>query len=127
MNNRSWYLFQRALLALTNWQPFFDPLTSVLESQPMRFKLSRLPIEFWTFQNVERVIGFADARKLLAVDYVTETKTKLEFIKGIAAMNLNRPLIQEVIILESVDGLHRQFINYDFLAEVCFICGDPAH
>lgn len=27
MNNRSWYLFQRALLALSNWQPFFDPLT----------------------------------------------------------------------------------------------------
>lgn len=68
----------------------------------------------------------ADVGTLLTVDYITETKTKLKFVKGIAAVNLNKLLIQEVM-LESVDGLHRQFINYDFLAEACFICGDPAH
>lgn len=73
MGNRPWYVFQKALLALSNLQPCFDPLTSVFESQPLRFKLPRFPIEFWTFQNVERVIS--DAGKLISVDYVTKTKT----------------------------------------------------
>lgn len=90
----------------------------------MCFKLPCLPMEFWNFHNVEKVI--ANAGKLLAVDYVTETKTELEFVKGVAVVNLNLPLIQE-IILESSEGLHQQFINYDFLAEACFFFGDPAH
>lgn len=124
IDNKTWYLYQKALLALTHWKPFFDSLTSVLESRPVRFKLPRLPIEFWTFQNVAGVI--ADAGKLLVVDYVTESKTKLEFVIGMAEVNLNWPLVQE-ITLESSEGIHRQFINYDFLAEACFICGDLAY
>lgn len=47
-------------------------------------------------------------------------------MKGNAVVNLNLPLIQKTT-LESFEGLHQQFINYDFLAEACFICGDLAH
>lgn len=47
----------------------------------------------------------AKAGKLMAVDYVTESKTKLEFMKSIAEVDLNWPLIQEVT-LETAEGLH---------------------
>lgn len=84
----------------------FDPLSSILAAQPAWTKLPRLPIEFWRFKSIEKLLAEANVGRLVRLDFVSQTKAKLALVRALVEVNLNTPLIQQLDI--EVKGQKRE-------------------
>lgn len=114
-----WKIFDNYLVT-QRWVPEFRPRTAKLSKMAVWIRLPELPMEYFRDDIIKSILE--DVGKPLKIDRTTATRVKGRFARAAVEVDLNKPLVSEVVVLNSA-----QPIEYEGLHVVCFECGVVGH
>lgn len=119
VKNGPWFIGDH-FLSLRAWEPFFKPSSANVSLAAVWVRLNELSIELYDLEVLQQ-IG-ESIRKVLRIDSHTTTEAKGKYVRLCIQIDLNKPLINTVII-----GRFEQGVTYKGLQRLCFSCGRVGH
>nr|POE44962.1 uncharacterized protein CFP56_79677 [Quercus suber] len=107
-------------LSLRAWEPFFKPSAANVSLVAVWVRLNELPIELYE-PEVLKQIG-ENIGKVLRIDFHTVMEARGKNARLCIQVDLNKPLINTVII-----GRIEQGVMYEGIQRLCFSCGRIGH
>lgn len=114
-----WKLFDNYLV-VQRWVPEFRPRTTKLHKMAVWVRLPDLPMEYFRDDTIRSILE--NVGKPLKLDRTTTVAAKGQFARAAVEVDLNKPLVSEVWVMNSV-----QMVEYEGLHVVCFNCGVVGH
>ncbi|XP_031095020.1 uncharacterized protein LOC115999304 [Ipomoea triloba] len=114
-----WKIFDNYLVA-QRWEPEFRPRTAKLSKMAVWVRLPELPMEYFRDDTIKAIL--TNVGKPLKLDKTTSIATKGRFARAAVEVDLNKPLVSDVLLGNSV-----QLVEYEGLHVVCFNCGVVGH
>ncbi|XP_031112018.1 uncharacterized protein LOC116015991 [Ipomoea triloba] len=114
-----WKIFDNYLVT-QRWEPEFRPRTAKLSKMAVWVRLPDLPMEYFRDDTIRAILD--NVGKSLKLDRTTSVATKGRFARAAVEVDLNKPLVSDVLVGNSV-----QLVEYESLHVVCFNCGVVGH
>lgn len=114
-----WIIFGQCL-TVQPWSLYFDPSQSFPGIVMSWIRLPGLPCFFYRKKVLKKIGSLVG--KVAKLDLNTDNRVKRTLCRMAVYINLNKPLVSQVII-----NRRNQRIEYDFLPTVCFHCGKYGH
>ena len=114
-----WFIGHQ-FLAITQWEPRFKASTAEFSSVAVWIRLPELPIEFYepsALLKIGKAIG-----PVLRIDANTANGVRGRFARICVQVNLDKPLIRKLYL-----GKIEQFVQYEGINTLCFLCGRIGH
>ena len=114
-----WFIGHQ-FLAIRQWEPSYKASTAEFSSVAVWIRLPELPIEFYepsALLKIGKAIG-----PVLRIDANTANGVRSRFAWLCVQVNLDKPLIRKLYL-----GKIEQFVQYEGINTLCFLCGRIGH
>ncbi|XP_059310918.1 uncharacterized protein LOC132062351 [Lycium ferocissimum] len=114
------YSVRNRPLVVKVWTPDFDYSAEYLTEIPLWIKFSKHPVRFWSCDSLSRIASTLG--KPLYADECTFKQSRISFARMLIAINVSKPLPNEVAVLEPDGTQIMQPILNEWKPQYCHKC-----
>ncbi|XP_019265997.1 PREDICTED: uncharacterized protein LOC109243506 [Nicotiana attenuata] len=119
------YTLSNRSIILKPWTTDFDFSKEFPTEIPLWVKFPNLPINCWGSKSLSRIASALGTP--VFADECTTKQTRISFARMLVEINISRPLLDEITVVDPKGKYFQQTVTHDWKPEFCGVCQVVGH